>query len=296
MWGKLCTHWEAMGLCRFLVFIIVLPGLFGCGKTQSAPNGPNGNTFGYYGGPVISNVRVYAVYWGRDVNSEVEMTMPDFYQALVAGPYMNWLSEYSTPKQTIGRGSYGGAYTLNPINRAVTVKDSDIRTELEAQITAGHLPLPDPSSLYVLDMGSEMTVVMDSKPGTLLTSCVDFCSYHSSYPRSHNAYLAYAVIMDFYQTHCAEKCGAHGGLDDVTTSTSHEVMEAVTDPLGDEGTLPDGTLGVGWFWPNQTNNEGEIADVCTTAPNGHVTGLSGRSYAVQSQWSNSRSSCYSGPP
>ena len=59
----------------------------------------------YRGGAVISNVKVYVVQWGPNVWSQGLSTLQGFFQAVPNSPHFDWLSEYNTPSQSIGRGS-----------------------------------------------------------------------------------------------------------------------------------------------------------------------------------------------
>jgi hypothetical protein len=65
---------------------------------------------------VLSNVKVIAVNWTSEVDTELQGRLPAFYGAVVNGPMFDWLSEYSTmgltgqdgqpgSNQSIGRGS-----------------------------------------------------------------------------------------------------------------------------------------------------------------------------------------------
>src|SRR5438552_10606849 len=57
----------------------------------------------YYGGPVLSHVKVVTLYWNSKVNFQNELDA--FYGAVTNSAYMDWLSECNTPSQTTGRGS-----------------------------------------------------------------------------------------------------------------------------------------------------------------------------------------------
>ena len=78
----------------------------------------------YYGGPVISNVRVHDVFWGAGVQFQSQLDA--FFTAITNSPYFDWLDEYATPTQHIGRGSFGGSLvdsarppaTTSPISRS----------------------------------------------------------------------------------------------------------------------------------------------------------------------------------
>src|ERR1700676_4782866 len=107
----------------------------------------------YYGGPVMSNVQVYAVFWGPNVNSETLSKIGGFFTDITNSSYHDILSEYNTvgkgpptSNQVIGRGSFAGQTTITPslcnTTAACTVDDTQIQAEVISQITAGHLPKP----------------------------------------------------------------------------------------------------------------------------------------------------------
>src|SRR5262249_26585150 len=61
----------------------------------------------YYGGPVISNVKVWTIFW--NAKTQYQQQLNDFYSGITQSAYFDWLSEYNTPTQKIGRGSLGGS-------------------------------------------------------------------------------------------------------------------------------------------------------------------------------------------
>src|SRR5579884_3555851 len=86
-----------------------------------ALDSPSGN-LQYYGGPVISNVKIVSVFWGAGVDSDVQNNIGNFYSALTNSSFMDWFSEYNTnvtaingragTNQSIGRGSFIGNFTI----------------------------------------------------------------------------------------------------------------------------------------------------------------------------------------
>src|SRR5947209_4416523 len=98
----------------------------------------------YYGGKVISNVKVVAVFWGPNVDPQVMRDIGAFYADLVAGPMFGWLSEYDTTVKTIdgrpgtgqhiGQGRFVKAVTIAPKARGNPLADRQIQGELQAQI------------------------------------------------------------------------------------------------------------------------------------------------------------------
>jgi hypothetical protein len=64
------------------------------------------NLIPYNGGKVIQNVKVVSIMWGGEANVRDGSRWESFYQAITNSDYMDWLTEYNTPTQEIGRGSH----------------------------------------------------------------------------------------------------------------------------------------------------------------------------------------------
>src|SRR5579871_5631334 len=127
------------------------------------PPPPAGNTghLVYQGGPVISNVRIYGVYWGA-VDPNTIAKMPDYFNTVMSSVHLDMLNEYDTnisggTNQIIGRGTWGGGFTINP-SSATTVDDSTISSEIDSQIMGGHLPASDSNTLYVIFFPPGVTI------------------------------------------------------------------------------------------------------------------------------------------
>src|SRR5437899_2937502 len=50
----------------------------------------------YYGGPVISSAKVYAIFWTDKVAAETKTKIGPFFENILDSNYMDWLSEYDT--------------------------------------------------------------------------------------------------------------------------------------------------------------------------------------------------------
>ena len=116
---------------------------------------PAGAHLTYFGGPVISNVQVVQVLYGSgSYNAQVAGTstpsMGNFYgDFLGTGGYVSLMTQYNTPVsggtgQTIGNGTFAGLFQIVPAagNNGSTITDTQIQSELLAQINGGHLPAP----------------------------------------------------------------------------------------------------------------------------------------------------------
>jgi hypothetical protein len=96
------------------------------------------------------------------------------------------------------------------------------------------------------------------------SSCTTFCGYHNDI----NGQIFYAVMP---YPDCTGCTGALSVIDALTSTTSHELCEAITDPIP----------GQGWY----DDNNGEIGDICAW----QTKQLDG--YAVQLEWSNQAGRC-----
>src|SRR5690242_13096860 len=89
---------------------------------------PSGAKLVYYGGPVISNVKVIAIFWNNSVPSQ--STITSFYQTITQSAYLEWLSEYNTQSQTIGKGSLVQSYVDTGAPSSTALTDTQVQTEI----------------------------------------------------------------------------------------------------------------------------------------------------------------------
>jgi hypothetical protein len=259
----------------------------------------------YYGGPVISSVQVLVVYWGNNVSPIATTGIPGFFSAVTNSNWTDTLSEYSTNgvipvvggtagTQAIGRGSLSGVFSITPsaANSGTLVDDSQIQVELLAQINAGHLPAPATDSnglvttLYMIYFPPGVTISLQGAE-----SCVQFCAYHGTV-NLNSLDVPYGVLPDLGPTAaCSSGCAGGTELEDLTTVSSHELAEAITDTAVGLAT----TDGPPLAWYDTVN--GEIGDICNASgdPNNQAV-LSGSGYTVQKIWSNIQQDCVSAPP
>jgi hypothetical protein len=232
----------------------------------------------YLGGKVLEHVKVYGVIWGTSgtflpaVTNASPPNMADFFSKVTNSRYMDWLGEYSTGSQFIGRGTFAGTYTIDPAHAHdhATIDDAgDIQPELVAQIAAGHLPVPTANTLYVLMFRSGQTITIDGQ-----RSDTDFCAYHSTTTYAL-ASVRYAVLPDAASD---AGCGNAPGLGNFTAVASHELVESITDP-------DVGLDQLAWY----DFKNGEISDICQNHPSASDAVLDG--YTVVSNWSDEERSC-----
>ncbi len=242
-----------------------------------------GNPLLYYGGPVISNVKVFTILWNDRVSTEVKNGITDFYRAYVDSQHMDWLNEYATnvkavdgragTAQKIGRGQVLGEKLLTPSVTAKKITDVQIQQEIEKSIDAGLLPRPDQNTLYMTHFSKDIQITIEG-----MTSCFSFGGYHSAFKSVKYGDIIYGVLPE-----CS--MFGSGGFNSITFVSAHELVEAVTDPFPTPGSSP--------AYPQAWNavDGNEIADLCTSSTTFKTPKAD---YNISMEWSNSRNSCYDG--
>lgn len=217
----------------------------------------------YRGGTVLGAVEVVTVFWGKGwtlaANSPMPAKVNAFFDMILTSALIDQLAEYSTPTTAIGHGKRTATVTVTNPNVKLTVSDGEIQHFLQLQISAHAVPAPTINTLYFIYL----------PPGVAVTqgggrSCQVFCGYHSDVAGS----IFYAV-MPYPSCHgCA---GSLAPFDALTSTSSHELCEAITDPVP----------GQGWY----DDHYGEIGDICAWKTK-VVAG-----YTVQLEWSNRAGAC-----
>ena len=249
-------------------------------------------TFHYYGGNVVSNARVVQVSWGSNVPSSTQTGLQAFYPAVLNSPYLDWLSEYSTvglngfgdglpgSNQRIGRGTYGGAFTITPTLSGTTLAYADIEAELTAQIAAGHLPAPTfdwqgiADTVYVVDFPPGVTIDLNGDQ-----SCQTFCAVFGTLTVG-GKHVGTALVPDLTTGPCATGCGNGATNFDVVTQVhSHELLEVITNA---EYALSSGSARPA-AWAD--TSIGTIANPC------NANGAQVAGYWVEKGWSTRANAC-----
>ena len=237
----------------------------------------------YYGGPVISNVKVFTVLWNDRVSAEVKTGITDFYRAYVDSQHMDWLNEYATnlkavdgragTAQTIGRGQVLGEKTLIPSVTSKQITDLQIQQEIEKNIETGAFPRPDKDTLYMFHFSKDIQITIEG-----MTSCFSFGGYHNGFTSAKYGDIFYGVMPECSRT-------GSGSFQSITFVASHELIEAVTDPFPTPGSSP--------AYPQAWNaaDGNEIADLCR---NSTIFKGPKADYNISMEWSNSRNKCYDG--
>ena len=191
----------------------------------AAAAGPSAATVSYFGGPVIENAKVYAVWWGPGVRLSPKVNAPkggmaDFFTGVLNSGYIDWLNEYDTDlaaqggaragsagtNQHIGRGNFAGVFELDEIP-AGNVTDGQVQAVLLDAISKGALPADDRNSVYAIFFPSSVHVDNSCIPRT------GFEAYH-------------------YATAVREHAGSPVSLDVWGVATAASAWDRWTAPAG----------------------------------------------------------------
>jgi len=254
----------------------------------------------YFGGKVISNVKVYAVMWTNKVVAASQTGLPGFYTAVANSDYIDFNNEYNTfrnaeegshkgqagTNQVIGRGAYAGAYVLTPKTATGTsITNGDIIKELTAALDAGELPPPDANTIYMTHYPPGYSISLDANT----RSCEVFCAYHFTFLYK-GASTYYGVVPDFTQGACAQGCGSGNAFQNTCSASSHELIEAVTD--AEVGLLPLTSTTNDFPEAYQDDASGEVGDMCALSDGTIVSIADGKTYTVQQTYSNTTGLCH----
>lgn len=221
-------------------------------------------TVTYHGGALLTHVEVQAVYLGSDWQTNSSLhgqagQLDQFLSMVVNSSYMDMLTSAG---YGVGRGTAtAGVVDNSTLNKTTGITDAQIEGDVQAMIASGQLQAPDANRLYVVYVEPGVVIHLGSD-----ASNTTFLGYHGAYAGTtaahqtadiHYAVISYPGAPNF----TASSQGFSSNLDELTSVSSHELAEAVTDPNVNYKTLS-------WY-DDQYN--GEIGDLAE----GHYTVLSG---------------------
>jgi len=218
----------------------------------------------YRNGPLLTAVEVFTIFWGpswqQPPQSAMVTQVNQFFDFILTSPLIDQLSEYNVPGRAIGHGQHTGSITIvSPLLRH-SVSDAAIQHMLQQEISTNPaVPQPTPNTLYFVFVQKGVKIVQGGA-----ASCQAFCGYHNDI----SGQIFYAA-MPF--PGCSGCTGGLSPFDALTSTSSHELCEAITDPIP----------GRGWY----DDENGEIGDICAWK-----TKKIGK-YTVQLEWSNKAKRC-----
>jgi hypothetical protein len=216
-----------------------------------------------YGGPVLSNPKIYPVFFAGDDPSTVA-SLTDFSQRIGATPY--WTA--TTSEYGVGPATGEPAIQLAE-SAPGQIDDSGIQQWLAQKFAAGApFPQPDADTLVVLYYPAGTTITLDGN-----ASCQTFGGYHNGATVGAGQEIAYSVVPRCDNT-----------VTTATSAASHELIEASTDPYPMTNPAYAQVDDEDFYWELLLQG-GEVGDMCAQFPNVFAQ-FPGFPYAVQRTWSN----------
>jgi hypothetical protein len=217
----------------------------------------------YRNGPLIAAVEVFTVFWGsawQSSQAPLVTQINQFFDFILTSSLIDQLAEYSVPAYRIGHGRRTGTLTIATPAPKPSTSDTAIQHLLQHEIsTNAAMPAPSPNTLYFVYLPPGVKVIQGGS-----ASCTGFCGYHNDIAGQ----IFYAVMP---YPGCGGCTGGLALFDALTSTTSHEMCEAITDPIPGQG------------WYDDAN--GEIGDICAWK-----TRKIG-AYTIQLEWSNKLNRC-----
>jgi hypothetical protein len=212
--------------------------------------------FIYRGGPLIQSVQVFTIFWGtawQGPQSGILTQINQFFDFVTSSKLIDQLAEYNVSGYTISHGRRIGTTTItsspgSPISHAA------IEQWLQQLVGDSNIPQPTADTLYFIYMPPGVQVGGSASGEGL-------CGYHD-----HISQLFYAVVAFPNGPDCL---GPLQLFDALTSTSSHELCEAITDPIPGFGWYSDASGEIGDGWVGKTKTLGN--------------------YTVQLVWSNSGS-------
>src|SRR4051812_7638314 len=211
-------------------------------------------TVTYHGGALLSKVEAQGVYLGSDwaanssLNSQAA-ALDQYVGYLVNSPYMDMLT---TAGYNVGRGSATAGKEPNvSISKTTGITDAQIHADLQSAINSSQLATPDANRLYVVYVEPGVVIKLGTD-----TSQNSFLGYHGAFAgrtaAGKAADIRYAVIAyPGSPNPSATSQGFANSTDELTSVSSHEMAEAITDPDVNYKQL-------GWY---DDQKDGEIGDL-----------------------------------
>jgi hypothetical protein len=225
----------------------------------------------YHGGPVQHTQKVFTIFWqgsSTPFPAGYQTTINQFVQDLSLSPYYGIAGQYGDSNGEVSPMlTFGGTWldTTNALPHAA-VSFADLTAEVNRAKAANG---------WSSDANSYFQVYTPS--GFSSSASAGICGLH---------YFANPAVGQILYPQPGCFPGAPYPNADVADAainiSAHEIIETVTDPLGN-----------GWFFQSSA---GEIGDLCawifgTRAGDGSNVVMNGHPYIVQMEWSNAISGC-----
>ena len=240
------------------------------------------NNLVYNNGPVMAGtMHAYLIFWeptGSFVSNTYNSLIQRYFNDVgSSGLYQNNTQYTDASGNAPNNATLAGTWVDTAAYPSTTLQDSDIQNEVSNALSTNGWTPDITNMFFVFTAKSENICASGS------CSFSQFCAYHNYFGTN----TIYAAMP--YDGTDPQGCGPLPGgspngdadADAEISTTSHEQMEAATDPLI-----------TGWI----DSSGQEIGDKCAynygqTASDGSNASWNGNPYIVQQEWDNAQSGC-----
>jgi hypothetical protein len=171
------------------------------------------------GGPILAKPETVTITWNGDSLAAGLEAFDAWW--VTSATWKTMMAEWG-----VGAGTYAGAVRLTTAAPA-SLGEADVAALLRAGFTAGTIPPPNGSRIYMIYPPASTEVTSFGAKG-----CDAFQAYHYSVDIAANGATPATKAYYSVTPRCASTQGM-SALDYVTWGASHEVMEAASDPQFD---------------------------------------------------------------
>ena len=257
----------------------VAPGLHGMGTVQNHVTAPNTN-LSYHGGPVQAGTSYdYAIFWeptGSYVSPGFNSLIERYFGDVGGSGLYHNNTQYTNSKGKAPTSSQlGGSWVDTSAYPSGTLSDAQIQQEATKAINTNHWVANLHNNFFVFTAKGENICA------SFGCSFSTFCAYHGNFGKTIYDAMPYAGTNLSACWTGGKSPNNNIDADAVINVTSHEQMEAATDPHLNA-----------WY----DSSGSEIGDKCAWTF-GHVNAdgsnvsWNGHEYIVQQEWDNHVSGC-----
>jgi len=252
-------------------------------STEAKPTGGrSGNGISYHGGPVLTGTtNVYFIWYGNWSGNSATTLLTDLATSIGGSSYFNINTTYYNGSNVhVSNSVHYASSTSVAYPYGTSLSDASIFNVVADAINGGHLA-KNTNALYFVLTSQDV----NASSGF----CTQYCGWHT-----HGTIAGSDIKYSFVgnAARCITSCAAqsngpngNGGVDGMISVMSHELEEAVTDPLGtawyDAAGYENGDK-CAWTW-----------GTTSTASNGsayNIT-LGTRQYLIQQNWEKTAQVC-----
>jgi len=255
------------------------PHMFIRQKTKAQMLQQLGSNLNYGGGPVMAGtMRVFAIFWepGNNVSSSYNSLITRYFGDVGGSQLYQINAQYTQTGGGFASGSlFSGSWVDTGAYPESPLLDTDVQNEVTHAMQANGWQ-PSIDTMFFVFTGRSENLCFDNSQSQCASNT--FCAYHNFFG-SNTIYAAMPYAASFS---CNPGSSPNNDDADQTINvTSHEQMEAATDPLLNAWTDSSGS---------------EIGDKCawTFGPldgQGADVTLNTHPYILQQEWDNQTTSC-----